>query len=103
MDTNRLETSKIRPDVREITAADGFRADIVCGGSPCQDLARGGKQAGLDGDRSSLVFDLIRIGLETNVTTPLFKLTSRSGCTLEIILMYPRHPRLQDFSNKPFQ
>ena len=62
MDTNRLETSKIRPDVREITAADGFRADIVCGGSPCQDLARGGKQAGLDGDRSSLVFDLIRIG-----------------------------------------
>ena len=58
----RARDSEIRPDVREITAADGFRADIVCGGSPCQDLARGGKQAGLDGDRSSLVFDLIRIG-----------------------------------------
>ena len=35
--------------------------DIVCGGSPCQDLSRAGKRAGLSGERSSLFLDQIRI------------------------------------------
>lgn len=36
--------------------------DIICGGSPCQDLSIAGKQAGLrDGERSHLFFEMTRI------------------------------------------
>jgi len=35
--------------------------DLVAGGSPCQDLSVAGKRAGLDGSRSGLFFEFIRI------------------------------------------
>ncbi|MBQ1295783.1 MAG: DNA cytosine methyltransferase, partial [Clostridiales bacterium] len=35
--------------------------DIVTGGSPCQDLSIAGKRAGLDGERSGLFMEQIRI------------------------------------------
>ncbi|MDE2022046.1 MAG: DNA cytosine methyltransferase [Patescibacteria group bacterium] len=35
--------------------------DILCAGIPCQDLSIAGARAGLDGKRSGLFFDLIRI------------------------------------------
>lgn len=35
--------------------------DLVIGGSPCQDLSIAGKRAGLDGARSSLFFEFVRI------------------------------------------
>lgn len=35
--------------------------DCVAGGSPCQDLSVAGKRAGLDGERSGLFFQFIRI------------------------------------------
>jgi len=51
-------------DVTQITdarvAALG-RIDLVAGGSPCQDLSVAGKRAGLDGARSGLFHELIRI------------------------------------------
>ena len=48
----------------DITKIDGHSVplvDIVCGGSPCQDLSVAGKRAGLDGERSGLFMEQIRI------------------------------------------
>ena len=48
----------------DITKIDGHKVplvDIVCGGSPCQDLSVAGKRAGLDGERSGLFMEQIRI------------------------------------------
>ncbi len=48
-----------------ITDIDGAKVepvDIICGGSPCQDLSVAGKQAGLDGGaRSHLFYEMTRI------------------------------------------
>ncbi|MGL4577290.1 MAG: DNA cytosine methyltransferase [Burkholderiaceae bacterium] len=35
--------------------------DLVCGGSPCQDLSVAGKRAGLAGERSNLFYEQMRI------------------------------------------
>ena len=35
--------------------------DIITGGSPCQDLSVAGKRAGLDGERSGLFMEQVRI------------------------------------------
>lgn len=38
--------------------------DLVAGGTPCQDLSLAGKRAGLDGSRSRLFFEHVRIAVE---------------------------------------
>ena len=54
------------PDVAQlgdITRLDGSKVepvDIVCAGSPCQDLSVAGKRAGLDGERSGLFHTAIK-------------------------------------------
>ena len=48
----------------DITKIDGHNVpivDIVTGGSPCQDLSVAGKRAGLDGERSGLFMEQIRV------------------------------------------
>ena len=35
--------------------------DIIFGGFPCQDLSQAGKQAGLEGERSGLWFEMLRV------------------------------------------
>ena len=48
----------------DITKIDGTKApvvDVVIGGSPCQDMSIAGKRAGLDGERSGLFMEQIRI------------------------------------------
>ena len=48
----------------DITKISGYSAptvDCVIGGSPCQDLSVAGKRAGLDGERSGLYMEQIRI------------------------------------------
>jgi len=48
----------------DITKIDGFKlpiVDCITGGSPCQDLSIAGKRAGLDGERSGLFMEQIRI------------------------------------------
>ena len=48
----------------DITKISGYTApivDVVVGGSPCQDLSVAGKRAGLDGERSGLFMEQIRI------------------------------------------
>ena len=48
----------------DITKINGFEVpivDCVIGGSPCQDLSVAGKRAGLDGERSGLFMEQVRI------------------------------------------
>ena len=50
--------------VGDITKLDGAKlppVDIICGGSPCQDLSVAGARAGLSGARSGLFMEQIRI------------------------------------------
>ena len=37
------------------------RVDVICGGFPCQDISYAGQGAGLDGERSGLFFEAIRV------------------------------------------
>lgn len=48
-------------DVNKVHGADLPPVDIITYGFPCQDLSVAGKRAGLDGDRSGLFFQAIRI------------------------------------------
>lgn len=63
-------------DVREINGAEIAPVDILCAGSPCQDLSLAGKRKGLAGERSGLFLDAIRIMREmqeaTNGNNPRF-------------------------------
>ena len=48
----------------DITKLDGSKlpiVDVITGGSPCQDLSVAGKRAGLEGERSGLFMEQIRI------------------------------------------
>ena len=63
-----IEETKLRfPDmvhVGDITKLNGAElppVEIVCGGSPCQDLSVAGARAGLSGERSGLFMEQIRI------------------------------------------
>lgn len=50
--------------VGDITKLHGWElepVDVVTGGSPCQDLSVAGKRAGLDGERSGLFMEQIRV------------------------------------------
>lgn len=48
-------------DITKINGAEVPMVDIITGGSPCQDLSVAGKVAGLEGDRSKLFLDQIRV------------------------------------------
>ena len=66
-----IEVTKIRfPEmlhVGDITKLDGAQlppVDVICGGSPCQDLSVAGQRAGLAGARSGLFMEQTRIAKE---------------------------------------
>lgn len=48
-------------DITKLKGAELFPVDIICGGSPCQDLSVAGARAGLAGARSGLFMEQIRI------------------------------------------
>ena len=49
-------------DVRKLKRGDiDGTIDIIHGGFPCQDLSQAGKQAGLEGARSGLWFEMLRV------------------------------------------
>ena len=48
-------------DITKISGHTAPIVDCIIGGSPCQDLSVAGKRAGLDGERSGLFMDQIRI------------------------------------------
>ena len=51
-------------DIRECGAHNLERVDVICGGFPCQDISYAGLGAGLDGERSGLFFEAIRVVFE---------------------------------------
>ena len=51
-------------DVKEIRKSKLPKIDLLIGGSPCQDLSNAFKGKGLDGDRSSLFFEFMRLKKE---------------------------------------
>lgn len=66
-----IEVTKIRfPEmlhVGDITKLDGAKlppVDVICGGSPCQDLSVAGQRRGLAGERSGLFMEQTRIAKE---------------------------------------
>jgi len=48
-------------DITKLDGAKLWPVDIICAGSPCQDLSVAGKQEGLKGERSGLFRDAIRL------------------------------------------
>ena len=48
-------------DITKINGAAVTPVNVICGGSPCQDLSIAGKRAGLAGERSGLFMEQIRI------------------------------------------
>ncbi len=63
MEVTRLRFPDMVP-VGDITKLNGAKlppVDIVCGGSPCQDLSCAGRRAGLAGERSGLFLEQIRL------------------------------------------
>ncbi|MDD4262594.1 MAG: DNA cytosine methyltransferase, partial [Syntrophaceticus schinkii] len=70
-----IEVTKVRfPDmlhVGDITKLNGATlppVDIICGGSPCQDLSVAGQRRGLAGERSGLFMEQTRIAKEMRET-----------------------------------
>jgi DNA (cytosine-5)-methyltransferase 1 len=56
-------------DITEINGADIEPVDIITFGSPCQDLSIAGRRAGLDGERSGLFIEALRVIKEMRVAT----------------------------------
>jgi DNA (cytosine-5)-methyltransferase 1 len=48
-------------DVTTVGSRDLQSVDVLCGGFPCQDLSVAGKRAGLDGERSGLYREMLRL------------------------------------------
>lgn len=59
--TKRFPDMKHMGDVSRVNGADLEPVDIVIGGSPCQDMSIAGKRNGLEGERSTLFHQQIRI------------------------------------------
>lgn len=55
-------------DITKISGRTAQPVRVIIGGSPCQDLSIAGRRAGLDGERSSLFMEQIRIIKEMRET-----------------------------------
>ena len=51
-------------DITKLNGAELPPVDLICGGSPCQDLSVAGARAGLAGERSGLFMEQVRITKE---------------------------------------
>lgn len=70
IDDGNLHRAPIWKDVRTLQG-DSFprsSVDIISGGFPCQDLSVAGKRAGLDGERSGLYREVLRLAAEVGPT-----------------------------------
>ena len=68
-----------RGDITKLNGAEIPVVDCITGGSPCQDLSVAGKRAGLDGERSGLFMEQIRIVKEMR------KKEMENGRTAELV------------------
>ena len=67
--TKRMPFMKHYGDVSVLNGAELPPVDIITFGSPCQDMSIAGKRSGLDGSRSSLFYEAIRIVKEMRCRT----------------------------------
>lgn len=67
--TKRMPFVKHYGDVSTLNGAEIEPVDIITFGSPCQDMSIAGKRAGLDGSRSRLFYEAIRIVKEMREKT----------------------------------
>lgn len=51
-------------DITKLNGSNLLPVDVICGGSPCQDLSVAGKRAGIEGARSGLFMEQVRITKE---------------------------------------
>ncbi len=64
MESGELPFAPIYPDVKRLRGSVGA-ADIITGGFPCQDISVAGNGKGLEGERSGLFFEIVRLAKET--------------------------------------
>lgn len=64
MARGELPAAPIWDDVETLTTAHITPPEIIYGGFPCQDISTAGRGAGLDGKRSRLFFEIIRLASE---------------------------------------
>ncbi|MEG0721869.1 MAG: DNA (cytosine-5-)-methyltransferase, partial [Lachnospiraceae bacterium] len=67
--TKRLPQVMHYGDVSKLNGAKVPPVDIITFGSPCQDMSVAGKRSGLDGERSSLFYQAVRIVKEMRCKT----------------------------------
>ena len=67
--TKRLPFMKHYGDVSRMDGGKIEPVDVITFGSPCQDMSIAGKRAGLDGSRSNLFYEAIRIVKEMRCAT----------------------------------
>ena len=58
---NKFKNSNYVGSVTDVRGADLPKIDLITFGSPCQDFSLAGKRKGMDGDRSSLILEAIRL------------------------------------------
>jgi DNA (cytosine-5)-methyltransferase 1 len=61
MRSSDIDQAPIWDDVTTLRAELLPRIDIISGGFPCQDISVAGRGAGLDGERSGLFYEIIRL------------------------------------------
>lgn len=67
--TKRLPFMKHYGDISRLNGAELEPVDILTFGSPCQDMSIAGKRVGLDGSRSNLFYEAVRIAKEMREAT----------------------------------
>lgn len=67
--TKRLPQMNHYGDVSSLNGAELPPVDIITFGNPCQDMSIAGKRSGLDGSRSSLFYEAVRIIKEMRCAT----------------------------------
>ena len=67
--TKRLPFMKHYGNISAMNGAEVEPVDIITFGSPCQDMSVAGKRAGLDGSRSNLFYEAVRIIKEMRCAT----------------------------------
>lgn len=78
MEEDELDIAPIWSNVKTFskTVAEKARitpVDIITAGFPCQDISVAGKRKGLEGDRSSLVYEVLRLAEELQVPYLFFE------------------------------
>jgi len=59
--SKRFPNMKHLGDIRDVDGTEIEPVDIITGGSPCQNLSLAGRREGLEGDKSSLFFEMVRV------------------------------------------